>query len=112
MALVALRPMNSSSSAASPTRWAARTARSSFTRCKSRGPAGPGTVFTVPHAVAWPDSSRSPQPVAARPGSMPRRRWVLDGCRDAFEDVWGDVEVGMDRLDVVLLFQRLQEPED
>src|SRR5215831_18997810 len=66
----------------------------------------------VPHAATLPSRSSVPQPVAASPGSMPSNSvWDLDGG-DAFEDVFWDVEVGIDLLDVVLLFQGLQQPQD
>src|SRR5215472_3804788 len=66
----------------------------------------------VPHAATLPSRSSVPQPVAASPGSMPSNSvWDLDGG-DAFEDVFWDVEVGIDLLDVILLFKGLQQPQD
>src|SRR5262249_48425003 len=67
------------------------------------------TPLTTTAAAAGP-GSMSPYPVATRPGSMPRRRWL--GSRDSLEDLVRNVVVGVDGLYVVQLLQRLDELDD
>src|SRR5262249_32160536 len=55
-------------------------------------------------------ASMTPNPVATRPGSSPMTRRAL-GRGDGVEDLVRDVVVGVDRLDVVLLFEGLDEPQ-
>src|SRR5215475_962882 len=64
------------------------------------------TTVTTPGAA-----STTPNPVAMSPGSRPMTRRAL-GRGDGVEDLVGDVVVGVDGLDVVLLFERLDEPQD
>src|SRR5262249_43811162 len=63
------------------------------------------TTVTTPGAA-----STTPNPVATRPGSRPMTRRAL-GRGDGVEDLVGDVVVRVDGLDVVLLFERLDEPQ-
>src|SRR2546427_4903245 len=55
-------------------------------------------------------ASRTAKPVATSPGSTPIARKPL-GRGDGVEDLVGDVVVGIDGLDVVLLLERLDEPQ-
>src|SRR6266481_1653022 len=55
-------------------------------------------------------ASRTAKPVATSPGSTPITRKPL-GRGDGVEDLVGDVVVGIDGLDVVLLLERLDEPQ-
>src|SRR6266545_3937477 len=55
-------------------------------------------------------ASRTAKPVATSPGSTPITRKPL-GRRDGVEDLVGNVVVGIDGLDVVLLLKRLDEPQ-
>src|SRR5262249_29369232 len=64
------------------------------------------TPLTTITAAAGP-GSMSPYPVATRPGSMPRNRWL--GSRDGLEYLVGNVVVGVDGLYVVQILQRLDE---
>src|SRR5215467_2135640 len=63
------------------------------------------TTVTTPGAA-----STTPNPVAMSPGSRPMTRRAL-GRGDGVEDLVGDVVVRVDGLDVVLLFERLDEPQ-
>src|SRR5215472_17190649 len=63
------------------------------------------TTVTTPGAA-----STTPNPVAMSPGSRPMTRRAL-GRGDGVEDLVGDVVVGVDGLDVVLLFEGLDEPQ-
>src|SRR6266568_6537482 len=55
-------------------------------------------------------ASRIPKPVSTSPGSTPITRTPL-GRGDGVEDLVGDVVVGIDGLDVVLLLERLDQPQ-
>src|SRR5712691_13438939 len=55
-------------------------------------------------------ASRIPKPVSTSPGSTPITRTPL-GRRDGVEDLVGDVVVGIHGLDVVLLLERLDQPQ-
>src|SRR3989442_9477616 len=63
------------------------------------------STVTAPGAA-----SRTAKPVATSPGSTPITRTPL-GRRDGVEDLVGDVVVGIDGLDVVLLLERLDQPQ-
>src|SRR5438128_12268994 len=70
-------------------------------------------VDTTPAATtvtAPGPASRIPKPVSTSPGSTPITRTPL-GRGDGVEDLVGDVVVGIDGLDVVLLLERLDEPQ-
>src|SRR5262244_2739101 len=56
-------------------------------------------------------ASMTPNPVATRPGSSPMTRRAL-GRGDGVEDLVRDVVVGVDGLNVVLLLESLDEPEN
>src|SRR5437016_2719625 len=126
-ALVALRPMKSSSIEASAGGCSASSARRWSVIVRRRAPSRPGMVTTVLQERTRFGSANSAKPVPARPGSMPRispsrlpgigptrfytrgntcsRRWPSYLCGDAFQDVGWDIEVGVDLLDVVVLLQ-------
>src|SRR6266702_6947589 len=55
-------------------------------------------------------ASRIPKPVSTSPGSTPITRTPL-GRRDGVEDLVGDVVVGIHGLDVVLVLERLDQPQ-
>src|SRR5262249_51142858 len=63
------------------------------------------TTVTTPGAA-----STTPNPVATSPGSRPMTRRAL-GRGDGVEDLVRDVVVGVDGLNVVLLFEGLDEPQ-
>src|SRR5712691_2108408 len=70
-------------------------------------------VDTTPAATtvtAPGPASRIPKPVSTSPGSTPITRTPL-GRRDGVEDLVGDVVVGIDGLDVVLLLERLDQAQ-
>src|SRR5262244_4289055 len=56
-------------------------------------------------------ASMTPNPVATSPGSTPMTRRAL-GRGDGVDDLVGDVVVGVNGLDVVLLLEGLDEPQD
>src|SRR5437773_4364561 len=67
-------------------------------------------------AGADPPGSSRAQPVPTRPGSTPSTRdsgpaGSGSGGGDGFDDLVGNVEVRVDRLDVVQLLQRLDEAQ-
>src|SRR6266496_6018077 len=55
-------------------------------------------------------ASRIANPVATSPGSRPMTRRAL-GRGDGVEDLVGDIVVGIDGLDVVLLLERLDQSQ-
>src|SRR5437762_9535293 len=69
------------------------------------------TAAALPPPAA---GSTRPQPVPTSPGSTPSTRMpaAASGSRDGLQDVVGNVEVGVDVLDVVQVLQRLDEAHD
>src|SRR5262245_47827775 len=79
----------------------------------------PGAVRITPASITAtspPPASMMPKPVSVSPGSTPITRSGLaargSGGADGVEDVVRDVVVRVDGLNVVLLLQRLDEPQD
>src|SRR5437870_13700475 len=72
----------------------------------------PASTTTTPPGRA----SRTPKPVAMSPGSTPmtRRAWPASGLGggDSGDDFVGDVVVGVDGLDVVLLLDGLDQAQN
>src|SRR5512147_3292281 len=56
-------------------------------------------------------ASSTPNPVAMSPGSTPMTRSAL-GRGDGVDDLVGDVVIGVNGLDVVLLLEGLDQPQD
>src|SRR3990170_3644904 len=59
-------------------------------------------------------ASRTPNPVSTSPGSIPmtRKPGAALGGRDGVDDLVGDVVVGVNGLNVVLLLQGLHQSQD
>src|SRR3981189_168446 len=66
----------------------------------------PASRTVTPPAV----TSSTPNPVATSPGSTPMTRSAL-GRGDGVDDLVGDVVVGINGLDVVLLLEGLDQPQ-
>ena len=88
-ALVAFRPMKSSSSEASAGGFSSSSLRRYAVITSSRSPSRPGRVTTVLHASTRLGSDNSANPVLASPGSMPRISpfWLPAICPSAFTPV-------------------------
>src|SRR6185436_3696374 len=72
----------------------------------------PASITVTPPGPAW----STPNPVATNPGSTPmtlrtRRSSKGLGGGDGVDDLVGNVVVGEDGLDVVLLLERLDQPQ-
>src|SRR5205823_8509388 len=81
----------------------------------SRGASAEVTMTPVAATVTPPGTGYTrPQPVPTSPGSTPstRKPAPTSGSRDGLQDLVGDVEVGVDVLDVVQVLQRLDQAHD
>src|SRR5688572_4477644 len=72
-------------------------------------PTPPGIVPQSTHSTTPPVESITPYPVIALPGSTPSTR--TPALPHLGEDLLVDIEVGRDLLHVVLLLERLHEPQ-
>src|SRR5689334_8295130 len=89
-------------------RWTARW--SALSRASSGSPVAVLMTPASRTVTAPAPASSTPNPVATSPGSTPMTRSAL-GRGDGVDDLVGDVVVGVNGLDVVLLLEGLDQPQ-